>query len=256
MPAKYLATSRGYRIAYRQHEADGGTGVVFLGGFRSDMAGTKAEFLHRHCMLGDIPFLRLDYSGHGLSDNRFEDGCISVWAEDAREAILSLTDAPQVIVGSSMGGWIALLFARSHPSRVAGLVGIAPAPDFTEGMRDEIESDGKWEELVENGYIEVESEYSDDPLRLTHKLLLDGGSNLIFNEPLTVDAPVRLLHGAADIDVLPTVSTRLLEHMASPDARCTLVKGVDHRFSSESCLGLIAGTVDDLVLRARPRSAA
>ena len=174
----HLTTSEGRRIAYRRI-AGQGPGVVFLGGFKSDMQGTKALHLAAWARQSRRAFLRFDYSGHGESGGRFEDGCIGDWAEDARAMIEALTDGPQVLVGSSMGGWIALLLARSMPQRVAGLVTIAAAPDFTE--------QGFWagldpaqrEILMRDGRIETPSDYSDEPYVITRHLIEDGRKRLV-----------------------------------------------------------------------------
>ena len=134
----WLDTSAGRRIAYHIVEAQGdisaSPGVVFLGGFRSEMTGTKASWLDDWARSRGRAYLRFDYSGHGASSGEFEEGCVGDWAEDATEVLERLTEGPQVLVGSSMGGWIALLLARRLPERVAALVGIAAAPDFTERM--------------------------------------------------------------------------------------------------------------------------
>ena len=233
----HLTTSEGRRIAYRRI-AGQGPGVVFLGGFKSDMQGTKALHLAAWARQSRRAFLRFDYSGHGESGGRFEDGCIGDWAEDARAMIEALTDGPQVLVGSSMGGWIALLLARSMPQRVAGLVTIAAAPDFTE--------QGFWagldpaqrEILMRDGRIETPSDYSDEPYVITRHLIEDGRKRLVLNQPLPLPFPVRLLQGTADADVPVDWALRLLDHASGPDIRLVLVKDADHRFSTPECLDL------------------
>lgn len=243
-PAR-LETPQGRRIAY--HRTDGrGPGVVFLGGFKSDMEGTKALFLQDWAVRTGRPFLRFDYSGHGQSSGAFLDGAIGDWFEDALAAISALTTGPQVLVGSSMGGWISLLVARAVPGRVAGLVGIAAAPDFTE--------DSMWAEfgpaeraaLAQDGHVDLPSDYSDDPYRITRRLIEDGRRNLVLRDPLALACPVRLLHGTADTDVAMSVPLRLLAHAEAPDLRLTLVKGADHRFSGPAELALIAAAVEEV----------
>ena len=235
----------GRRIAYRL-SAGRGPGVVFLGGFRSDMTGTKAEFLEAWARARGHAFLRFDYTGHGASSGDFRDGGIGDWAQDARDAILRLTEGPQVLVGSSMGGWIALLFARRTPARVAGLVGIAAAPDFTEDamwagfdaeQRARLEADGE---------VLLPSEYDDEPYPITRRLIEDGRRNLVLREPLELPFPVRLLHGTADCDVPVEVALRLLGHAEGPDIRLTLVKDADHRFSTPENLDLLARTLEEV----------
>jgi pimeloyl-ACP methyl ester carboxylesterase len=244
---QHLDTPQGRRIAH--HRTEGAEpGVVFLGGFRSDMTGTKAVFLEDWARARGRAFLRLDYSGHGASSGDFLDGSIGDWVEDAIAAIDALTAGPQVLVGSSMGGWIALRVARALPERVAGLVGIAAAPDFTEdGMWAEF-SDAQRRELMEKGKVALPSDYSDEPYIITRRLIEDGRDHLVLRKPLALPFPVRLLQGSEDTDVPVAVAMRLFEHAESPDMRLTLVKGADHRFSDEACLALIARTLEELGL--------
>ncbi len=244
---QYLETPQGRRIAH--HLTEGAQpGVVFLGGFRSDMTGTKAVHLEDWAKARGRAFLRLDYSGHGASSGDFLEGAIGDWAEDAIAAIDALTEGPQVLVGSSMGGWIALLVARTLPERVAGLVGIAAAPDFTEdGMWAEFSGEQR-RELMADGRIALPSDYSDEPYIITRRLIEDGRDHLVLRAPLALPFPVRLLQGSADTDVPVSVAMRLFEHAESPDLRLTLVKGADHRFSDPDCLELIGRTLAELGL--------
>jgi pimeloyl-ACP methyl ester carboxylesterase len=241
-----LATPDGRRFAYHR-SAGTGPGIVFLGGFRSDMTGTKAVFLEDWARARGQAFLRLDYTGHGASSGRFEEGCIGDWARDAADAVAALTEGPQILVGSSMGGWIALLLARRMPERIAGLVGIAAAPDFTEdGIWAEMDNNTR-RRLARDGRIETPSEYSDDPYPITARLIEDGRHNLVLRSALDLPFPVRLLQGMADVDVSPDVALRLAEHATCADLRLTLVKGADHRFSARPELALIAASIDDMV---------
>lgn len=241
---EYLDTVSGRRIAYNRTEGSG-PGVVFLGGFRSDKEGTKALFLEQWARDTNRAFLRFDYSGHGLSSGAFEDGSIGDWANDAETAILSLTTGPQIIVGSSMGGWIACLFARRNPDRVGGFVGIAAAPDFTEDSFWEGFSEAERKTLIENGSLEIPSDY-EEPYTVTRRLIEDGRHNLVLRAPLPMPFPVRLLQGTEDDAVERSVALRLLDHIESPDATLTLVKGADHRFSSPECLDLMVSALDAL----------
>jgi len=238
----YLTTPEGRRIAY---DLTAGTGpaVVFLGGFRSDMTGTKAVDLRDWAVRQGRAFLRFDYSGHGVSDGRFEDGAIGDWFEDARAAV-SLVEGPVVLVGSSMGGWIALQLALAMPERVAALVGIAAAPDFTEDLMWDA-FDAAQRAQVMAGLYPLPSDYG-DPTPITRRLIEEGRTRLVLREPLPLPMPVRLLQGTADADVPVFVARRLLDHADGPDIRLTLVKGADHRFSSPECLTLIRQTVADV----------
>ena len=238
---KHLITPHGRRIAYHQTPGQG-PGVVFLGGFKSDMTGTKAVFLEGWARERGQAFLRLDYSGHGQSGGAFEDGCIGDWAADAAAVIAAVTTGPQVLVGSSMGGWIALSLARAQPSMVAGLVGIAAAPDFTLDVEAEMTA-AEHAAMARDGRIEQPSGYADAPYVFTRRLIEDGRAQQVLNAALHLPCPVRLLQGSADKDVLPAVALRLFGHLTGGDARLTLVQGADHRFSTPECLALIAGTV-------------
>jgi pimeloyl-ACP methyl ester carboxylesterase len=242
----YLTTPQGRRIAYHL-TAGQGPGVVFLGGFKSDMQGTKAVYLQDWAERNGRAFLRFDYSGHGQSSEDFLDGAIGDWFHDARAAVTALTEGPQVLVGSSMGGWIALLLARAMPDRVAGLVGIAAAPDFTEDSMWQGFTEAQRAEMAATGQVALPSEYSDAPYVITRRLIEDGRDHLVLRAPLALPFPVRLLQGTADVDVPQEVALRLLAHATGADIRLTLVKGADHRFSTPDCLALIAQAIDDVL---------
>ncbi|MEM8754683.1 MAG: alpha/beta fold hydrolase [Pseudomonadota bacterium] len=236
-------------IAYHRTSATGAgqdrPGVVFLGGFKSDMEGTKALALEDWARGAGRAFLRFDYRGHGRSSGAFEDGCVSDWADDAREAVARLTEGPQILVGSSMGGWIALLLARAAPERVAGLVGIAAAPDFTVSMKIEMDRDAE-EEMEATGRWTRPSAYSEEPYVITKKLLDDGADNLVLPRPYRAGFPVRLLQGTEDEDVPVAVAERLFEHIEADDLSLTLVKGAGHRFSEPKEIALIVREVEAL----------
>lgn len=242
----YLITPQSRRIAYRQTPGET-PGVVFLGGFKSDMTGTKAAHLATWAERQGRAFLRFDYSGHGASGGAFVDGAIGDWFEDALAVIAAKTSGRQVLVGSSMGGWISLLVARAIPQRIAGLVGIAAAPDFTEDSMWAGFSASQRHEMTQAGQLALPSEYSDAPCIITRRLIEEGRNRLVLRAPLPLPFPVRLLQGTADADVAPSVAMRLLDHATGPDIRLTLVKGADHRFSSSPCLELIATAVGEVL---------
>ena len=240
-------TRAGHRLAYHAM-AGRGPGVVFLGGFRSDMTGTKAMALEDWARASGRAFLKLDYSGHGQSGGTFEGGSIGDWYADALAVIDAATEGPQVLVGSSMGGWIALLMARDRPTRVAGLVTIAAAPDFTE--------DGYWAgfseadrlTLMTRGRVSVPSEYG-EPVVITRHLIEEARDRLVLRKPLSLPMPVRMLQGTADDAVPVETATRLLAHATGEDIRLTLVKGSDHRFSGPAELVMIREAVMDVLAR-------
>ena len=242
----YLETPQGRRIAYERH-AGPGPGVVFLGGFKSDMRGSKAEYLAEWAARTGRAFLRFDYSGHGESGGEFEDGSIGDWFADASAAITALTEGPQILIGSSMGGWISLLVARAMPERVAGLIGIAAAPDFTKNGFWAAFDDAIRAELMATGRFEVPSDYAEQPYVITRRLIEDGLDHLVLESPQPLPFPVRLFQGTADADVPLDWALRLLDHAESPDMRLVLVKGADHRFSTPECLALIEAAAAELV---------
>ncbi len=246
--AETLKTTHGRTLAY--HKTEGrGPGVVFLGGFMSDMTGTKAVYLEDWARREGRAFLRFDYSGHGESSGEFADGCIGDWADDALEAVSHLTEGPQILVGSSMGGWIALLLARRIPQRIAGLIGIAAAPDFTEDSMWPGLSDNQRQEILEQGHTLLPNDYDSTPYTLTRRLFEEGRSHLVLRSPLALPFPVRLVQGTADEAVATSVPLRLMEHANCPDLRLTLVKDADHRFSTEDCLALITSSIQEVLAR-------
>lgn len=210
------------------------------------MEGSKALHLEAWAREMGRAFLRFDYTGHGQSSGQFTDGCIGDWAADAQETVASLTKGPQILVGSSMGGWISLLLARAMPERVAALIGIAAAPDFTEDSMWAGMDEATRARLLTEGRIEEPSEYSDEPYIITKRLIEDGRGQLVLRTPLEFGFPVRLLQGTADADVDMSVALRLLNHLQGPDTRLTLVDGADHRFSEPRELALLIETIEAL----------
>ncbi|MBM3585787.1 MAG: alpha/beta hydrolase [Alphaproteobacteria bacterium] len=242
----FLDRPDGQRVAYHRL-AGRGPGVVFLGGFMSDMTGTKALALEEHCRTAGRAFVRFDYLGHGASSGRFEDGTIGRWADDALAVLDALTEGPLVLVGSSMGGWIMLLAARARPDRVAGLAGIAAAPDFTEDLLW-----GAWDEptrarLLRDGHIRVPSLYGAAPYTITRELVEEGRAHRLLGAPIPIRCPVRLLQGMVDLDVPWATALRLAERLESKDVTVTLIKDGDHRLSREQDLTRLMAMVDGLV---------
>lgn len=245
-PASYLTKPDGARIAY--HRTPGKTpGIVFFGGFASDMTGTKALALEAFARQRGQAFLRFDYQGHGQSSGAFAEGTIGLWHSDALAILDAETDGPQILVGSSMGGWMMLLTASRRPERIAGLVGIAPAPDFTEDLMWPNFSTEIRETLKRDGLYQRPSEYSDEPYTITMKLIEDGRDHLVLRDRLTIDAPVRLLHGMADPDVPYQVSLRIAEHVDCSDLQVRLIKDGDHRLSTERDLDILTSTIADMI---------
>ena len=241
-----LARPGGATIAYHRLAGEG-PGIVFLGGFRSDMTGTKALFLEDYCRRRGQAFVRFDYFGHGVSSGEFALGTIGRWREDAIAIIDSLTVGPQILIGSSMGGWIMLLAALARPERIAALVGIAGAPDFTEELLWPRLTPAQREEIIERGAVVLPSAFDPAGYLFTSTLIEDGRRHLLLRKPIALDMKVRLLHGLADESVPWQLSLRVAERLASRDVVVTLVKDGDHRLSSEPDLARLAQTLDALI---------
>lgn len=219
---------------------------VWLGGFKSDMAGTKAQRLAEWAHARGQGFVRFDYSGHGQSGGAFTDGTIGAWAGDAVAVIDKLTSGPLVLVGSSMGGWISLLAARARRERIAGLLLIAPAADFTERLmwasfpaevRDQIMQTGRWERP---------SAYDPEPYVITRRLIEDGRRDLVMDGPIPFAGPVRILQGGADPDVPAAHAEAVYACIDSPNKDFILVGDGDHRLSRPQDLDLLTATADEL----------
>ncbi|MGF1605843.1 MAG: alpha/beta fold hydrolase [Rhodothalassiaceae bacterium] len=246
MPSVQMLTRSGLPSLAYVHHAGQGPGWVFLGGFRSDMTGTKALALERWARAAGRAFTRFDYSGHGQSDGRFEDGTISQWRDDVLAIIDQVTEGPLILIGSSMGGWIALLCALARPQRVAGLVGIAAAPDFTEKLMWHRYSDAVKQQILDTGRHEEPSVYSDEPTVITKALIEDGRQHLLLGNPIDLDLPVRLIHGQRDEDVPWQMSLDLARAIRGEDVTVTLVKAGDHRLSTPADLTRLRTMIDPL----------
>ena len=236
----------GATIAY-QRLAGCGPGVVFLGGLRSEMTGTKASFLDEYCRRREHAYVRFDYFGHGASSGEFGVGTIGRWSEDAIAVLDALTEGRQILIGSSMGGWIMLLAALARIERIHALVGIAAAPDFTEDLVWPRLDEAQRKKLWETGAVTLPSQY--DPIGYTYRLSLfeEGRRHLVTRAEIPLACPVRLLHGMVDEAVPWQTSLRLAERLQSRDVAVTLVKDGDHRLSSDADLTRLAATLDELL---------
>lgn len=232
----------GRRIAYRLREGRGPT-LVFLPGYASDMEGTKALAIDAFAEGKGLALLRLDYSGTGSSGGRFEDGTLSLWLEEALAAIDGLVKGPLLLVGSSMGGWIALHLALLRFERILALVGIAAAPDFTQwGFSPEQKA-----ALQSNGRIEEPNPYGPEPSLFTRALWESGQRLLLLDREIAIDCPVRLLHGEVDREVPLDVAFRLVRALRSSDVQLNMVKGGSHRLSRPNELRAILGALEALL---------
>ena len=242
---RFVERSGGVRLAYIARPGTGPT-IVFLGGYASDMTGTKASYLEGWCRARRQAFLRVDYQGHGLSSGQLVDGTIGAWRDDALAVIRAVTTGSLLLVGSSMGAWIMLLSALAMPERIHALVGVAAAPDFTEDLLWARLAEEQRAALRRDGLIRLPSSYG-DPMPFTWRLIEDGRRHLVLRGPLPLPRPVRLLHGTRDVDVPWETSIRLAETIQARDVALTLVKDGGHRLSEPHELALLGATVGSLL---------
>ena len=244
---QFLATPR-HRLAYRKIDGKGPP-IVWCGGFASDMDSTKAQALAEWAEKHGRAYVRFDYSGHGRSDGRFDEGTIGQWASDARAIVEALCTEGPILVGSSMGGWIALLLTRAlqgTPLAPKGLVLIAPAVDFTEELMWAEMSDDIRTEITTKGAWYRDSIYG-DPLPITRALIEDGRNNLLFTGPITTHCRVHILQGMQDPDVPWKHAMRLVEHLPGDDVTTTLIRDGDHRLSRPQDIEKLLQAVENMV---------
>jgi len=233
------------------HHPGRSPGVMFHTGFCSNMGGEKAQALEAWARAKGHAFTRFDYQGHGGSSGAFVDGSIGLWLGDALAVLDAVTSGPQILVGSSMGGWMTVLVARTRPQRVAGLLGIASAPDFTQDLVQPRLPPEAQTALALQGVWYRPSEYEGGPTAITRYLLEEARQHLVLRREIPFDGPVRLIHGQRDEDVPWQTSLRLAECLRSPDVRLTLVKDGGHRLSRPSDIALIVDTLAGLVASCR-----
>jgi pimeloyl-ACP methyl ester carboxylesterase len=245
-PPGILTREDGATIAYRSLPGRA-PGIVFLGGFMSDMTGTKARFLDAWCAARGQAFLRFDYFAHGASSGAFAEATIGRWRADTLAVLDVLTQGPQLLVGSSLGGWMMLLAALARPERVHALVGIAAAPDATEDlMWDHFPADVQ-DAIRREGQVRLPSAYDVEGYLITRRLIEEGRRHLVMRAPIGLSCPVRLLHGMQDPDVPWSTSLALAERLAGADVEVTLVKDGDHRLSRDRDLALLTRTIESLL---------
>lgn len=238
---------QGVQLAYERIEGAAPT-FVWLGGFKSDMAGTKAQTLADWAAGAGQGFVRFDYSGHGVSGGRFEDGSISRWLGDTLAVLDQLTSGPLVLVGSSMGGWLSLLAARARPERVKGLLLIAPAPDFTERLMWPGFTAEQQAKLLLDGRLELPSQYAPEPNVITREMIEDGRRNLIMTGPIAFDGPVRIMAGGADPDVPLEHVMELAKLLDGEDRQIQIIADGDHRLSRPQDLRQLVAIASELRL--------
>lgn len=241
-----LARDDGATIAYERLEGKK-PGVVFLHGFRSDMTGGKALAVEAFCRHRGQAFLRLDVQGHGRSSGRFEDGSIGQWAADVVSALDALTEGPQILVGSSMGGWLMLLAALERRDQVVGLLGLAAAPDFTEELVHADLTAEQRRALLVDGQVMIADCEGEPPLLITRKLIDEGRQHLLLQNIINLTCPVRLIHGQKDASVPWRTAERLADQLMSDDVEITLVKSAGHRLNEPADLERMTVVLEQLL---------
>ena len=242
---KFLVTPSGQQLAYSFIRGTGPT-VIFLGGFKSDMEGSKAIFLEKWAKKRNRSFLRFDYSGHGQSSGNFLNLGIGDWCNDAKQ-IIGLTENNGIIlVGSSMGGWIALLLSRELGSRLKGLITIAAAPDFTEESMWKNFTEDQKKEVLNKGVLYLPSDYG-EPYPITRYLIENGRQNLVLREPLELTCPVRLMQGTEDTAVTRETALKLFDHISADDLSLFFKRGADHSFSDQGCLEILEKNLENML---------
>ncbi len=247
-----LTRPQGGTIAYVRTPGRG-PGVIFLPGFRSDMNGGKALALEAQCRTEGRAFLRFDYSGHGRSSGRLTDGTIGGWRDDVLAVLDRLSEGRQILVGSSMGGWLMLLAALARPNRIAGLVGVAAAPDFASRLMERGLDAASLAALRRDGIVLRPSLYSPEPTPITLKLVEDAKRHELLGGTIDIRCPVRLLHGMSDPDVPWGISLELADRLASNDVEILLIKSGDHRLSNANDLARLCAIVRSLCQQAELR---
>jgi pimeloyl-ACP methyl ester carboxylesterase len=245
--AKFLKREGLPDLAYIKQEGDADKPtIVFLGGFRSDMEGTKAIFLEEQCKQAGYGYLRFDYRGHGISKGKFEEACIGEWLQDVLDILEACTSSPVILVGSSMGGWLSLLVALRGSIDVQAIIGLAAAPDFTTWMAREM-TEAQKQEMNIHGYIEVPNEYSDEPYIITRKLIEDGRNHSLLEGKIDLDIPVRLIQGKKDSDVPWQVAEQIKQAISGKDVQIIYIEEADHRLSKPEELEILKRTLFDIL---------
>ncbi len=250
LPLKFFKLERGNSsfIAYNRLDKKNKSlpEILFLGGFHSDMTGTKATFLESFCEKREQTYTRFDYFGHGSSSGSFTQGTIGQWLSDTLAMIDEVTKGPLILVGSSLGGWLMTLAALARPERVRALIGIASAPDFTEELIWASLNEGHRKEFIRQGIIQTPSQHEEQGFPITLHLIEEGREHLVLPKAIDIHCPVHLIHGEADKDVPWTFSHRLAQRIKNPEVTLTLIKKGDHRLNSPLALGRLASLLNEV----------
>jgi len=247
----FFLHNNNYDIAYHKISSipNDKPGLIFLSGFNSDMSGTKAQSILNFAQNTGYDYICFDYFGTGKSSGKFEDGTIGMWLENSLAIIDQLTNKPQIIIGSSMGGWIMLLAALLRPNKICGLIGIAAAPDFTEELIWDCMTAQQKEAIVKEKVISFSNEFCDEPYPISYNLITEAREHLLLKQDINLDIPIRLIHGTNDKDVPYSTALRLIEKITSNDAQLHLLKNSGHRLSAPDELKFIYQEINNLSQR-------
>jgi|TARA_R110002126_G_scaffold13118_7_gene57270 pimeloyl-ACP methyl ester carboxylesterase len=248
MSHQQITNAKGQNIAYFHHQGDKGLPtLVFCGGFKSDMMGSKATYLEAQAKVRGQSYVRFDYTGHGFSDGSFVDGCIGDWCADALCIIDHVAQGDILLAGSSMGGWISLLCAVKRPERIRAVLGIAAAPDFTRNLLDQF-SDSQRQEMRDNGCVSLPNDYSDEPYIFTQKLIDDGTENFVFNgdDSVAISCPIYLVQGMVDKEVPWQTALDISARVVSDNVTVELIKDGGHSVSRPEDLQRLNSAVEHL----------
>ena len=234
---------RAYKALHQERANAQNPGLVFLAGHGSDMDGSKAIALENMANRHNIPFLRFDYFGHGRSDGHFLDGNLSRWLEDCKAMLDALTKGPQILVGSSLGGWLMLLTALQRKNRIAGMVGIAAAPDFTEALIWETLTPAQQKRMKIRGQIALPNPYADEDVIYPYHLIEDGQKHLLLKKEIDLNIPVILHQGMQDCEVPWQTAIQLAEKLTSKDVQIILDKHGGHRYSEAAQIDALLASV-------------
>lgn len=233
-----------HKISAKQNNKHG---IIFLGGFKSDMNGTKATAIAAYAKKNDLDFIKFDYSGHGTSSGDFVDGSIDLWLEDTLRVIDQLTNKPQILIGSSMGGWIMLLAALARPERIAALIGLAAAPDFTEELIWNYLSNEQKTILANTGQVLFNNEFCEHAYPISQKLLKESKPHILLDKEIPINIPIHLIHGMEDKDVPFSTAIRIAEKVTSKNVQISLLKNAGHGLSQPKELELIYQAIEDAI---------
>ncbi|MCE2517117.1 MAG: alpha/beta hydrolase [Alphaproteobacteria bacterium] len=250
-PVHFLSSDHGTRIAWTGGEVEGAPTLVFLAGHGSDMNGTKALAAHEWADDNGVGFIRFDYFGHGQSSGDMMAGNLSRWTADCLAVIDQLVSDKIILIGSSLGGWLMLLVARARPGRIAGMVGIAAAPDFTDDLIwDHLTADQQ-AAMARDGQIALPNPYAPEDVIYPYQLITDGRKNFVLRDRQDAPYPVRLLHGMEDEEVPWETAEKLARNLNGPDVMAVLVKGAGHRFSEPEQIDILLAQLGEVTLKAQ-----